>query len=98
MDQKTRVMAAVGMGIRAIDALHAKDDVVRELCRAGVNVNLCLAVAEMVKVLEELEGAAVASSPSVVQRCKRGCRCADCKRVAAGMFADDMAPVHPELF
>lgn len=28
----------------------------------------------------------------------RKCRCETCKRQSAGMFADDLAPAHPELF
>jgi hypothetical protein len=38
--------------VGAVDALHASDDVVSVLSRSGLNVRLCVAVAEAVRVLE----------------------------------------------
>jgi hypothetical protein len=38
--------------VAAVDALHASDDVVRELVRSHLNVELCLAVGAAVGVLD----------------------------------------------
>jgi hypothetical protein len=46
------VRAALIRLVAAVGALHASDDVVRELVRSRLNVELCLAVSGAVGVLD----------------------------------------------
>jgi hypothetical protein len=41
--------------VQAVDALHASDEVVRALVKAGVNVRLALAIANAARCLDETE-------------------------------------------
>lgn len=50
--QTEDVRQALNRLVLAVDALHASDDVVRELVRSRLNVELCLAVAAAVGVLD----------------------------------------------